>query len=153
MFAGTGGVYSQDNGNLYWDNTNKKLGIGVSTPTANIEIQSGTLGGPNPRIWLHNISGGGAYPALDFSGYTSDVQVRLATPESGGYADLVIYTGGYGTLTPRMKIVGTTGLVGIGTTTPGNNLSVSGNTAIGAGYAGTAAPANGLIVQGNVGIG
>jgi len=46
-----------------------------------------------------------------------------------------------------------TGNVGIGTTTPGSRLSVSGGGVIGSSYAGTAAPSNGLLVQGNVGIG
>ena len=31
LFAGTNGLLSQDSTNLYWDNTNKRLGIGAST--------------------------------------------------------------------------------------------------------------------------
>ena len=31
LFAGTSGLLSQDNGKLFWDNTNKRLGIGTST--------------------------------------------------------------------------------------------------------------------------
>jgi hypothetical protein len=30
-FAGTAGLISQDNANLFWDNTNKRLGIGTAT--------------------------------------------------------------------------------------------------------------------------
>jgi hypothetical protein len=44
------------------------------------------------------------------------------------------------------------GKLGIGTTTPGSNIQVSGNAAIGY-SSGTAAPSNGLCVSGNVGIG
>ena len=33
VFAGASGVYSQDNSNLFWDDTNNKLGIGTSDPT------------------------------------------------------------------------------------------------------------------------
>ena len=33
VFAGTSGVYSQDNTNFFWDDTNKFLGLGTSTPT------------------------------------------------------------------------------------------------------------------------
>lgn len=32
LFAGTGGILQQDNSNLFWDNTNKRLGIGTSAP-------------------------------------------------------------------------------------------------------------------------
>jgi microcystin-dependent protein len=44
--------------------------------------------------------------------------------------------------------------VGISTNTPLSKVAVSGNMAVGAGYAGTnAAPADGLIVEGNLGVG
>src|SRR3989339_589527 len=32
FFAGTGGAMQQDNANLFWDDTNNRLGIGTSTP-------------------------------------------------------------------------------------------------------------------------
>ena len=32
LFAGTGGTLSQDTSNFYWDNTNKRLGIGTNVP-------------------------------------------------------------------------------------------------------------------------
>jgi len=38
LFAGTGGVLAQDNANYFWDNTNKRLGIGVTTPQAKVDI-------------------------------------------------------------------------------------------------------------------
>jgi len=47
----------------------------------------------------------------------------------------------------------TAGNVGIGETSPGSKLSVSGGGSFGSGYDTTAAPSNGLIIQGNVGIG
>lgn len=46
----------------------------------------------------------------------------------------------------------TTGSVGVGMTSPGSKLQVSGNAAIGY-SSGTAGPSNGLAVSGNVGIG
>ena len=49
-------------------------------------------------------------------------------------------------------VVTSTGLVGIGTSLPGNSLDVRGAVAVGT-YVGTTAPTNGLIVSGNVGIG
>jgi hypothetical protein len=38
LFAGTSGVLAQDNANYFWDNTNKRLGIGVTTPQAKVDI-------------------------------------------------------------------------------------------------------------------
>jgi len=33
IFAGPGGVYSQDNAQLFWDDTNNRLGLGTTAPT------------------------------------------------------------------------------------------------------------------------
>lgn len=41
VFAGTSGVYSQDNANLFWDDTNNRLGIGASDPGYRLDVASG----------------------------------------------------------------------------------------------------------------
>jgi hypothetical protein len=41
LFAGSGGLVSQDNANLYWDNTNKRLGIGTTAPGAKLDVVGG----------------------------------------------------------------------------------------------------------------
>ncbi len=38
LFAGTSGVLQQDNANLFWDDTNNRLGIGTATPTSKLEL-------------------------------------------------------------------------------------------------------------------
>lgn len=38
IFAGASGVYSQDNTNFYWDNTNKRLGIGTTGLVARFTV-------------------------------------------------------------------------------------------------------------------
>ena len=45
LFAGVSGILSQDNDKLFWDNTNKRLGIGTATPQRGLHIQ-----GTNPTI-------------------------------------------------------------------------------------------------------
>ncbi|BCX15076.1 MAG: hypothetical protein KatS3mg088_759 [Patescibacteria group bacterium] len=37
IFAGTGGVLSQNNSQFYWDNANYRLGIGTTTPSVSID--------------------------------------------------------------------------------------------------------------------
>jgi hypothetical protein len=38
IFSGASGVYSEDNGQLFWDNTNNRLGIGNSTPVQMLDV-------------------------------------------------------------------------------------------------------------------
>ncbi len=38
VFAGASGVYSQDNANFFWDDTNNRLGIGTVSPSASLDI-------------------------------------------------------------------------------------------------------------------
>jgi len=42
LFAGTGGLVSQKNTNLFWDNTNNRLGLGTTTPGNTLEV-AGTV--------------------------------------------------------------------------------------------------------------
>lgn len=44
VFAGATGVYTQDNANFFWDDTNNFQGIGTSTPVSRLEIQTNALG-------------------------------------------------------------------------------------------------------------
>lgn len=52
FFGGTSGVLQQDNANLFWDNTNKALGIGTATPSskAALDLTSTTKGFLPPRM-------------------------------------------------------------------------------------------------------
>jgi len=42
VFAGTSGVLSQDNTAFFWDNTNKRLGIGTGSPSTQLHLASST---------------------------------------------------------------------------------------------------------------
>ena len=41
IFAGTSGILSQDNTNFFWDNTNKRFGIGTSSPQNFLDVEGG----------------------------------------------------------------------------------------------------------------
>lgn len=53
VFAGASGVYSQDNSNLFWDDTNNRLGVGTTSPDASLTVNTiasfgaGTAGAPS----------------------------------------------------------------------------------------------------------
>lgn len=47
LFAGTGGLLSQNNAKLFWDNTNNRLGIGTATPSYSLNVIS-TI--PNDQV-------------------------------------------------------------------------------------------------------
>jgi hypothetical protein len=53
-FVGSAGLITQDNPNLFWDDTNNRLGINTNTPTNNLDIHgSGTI----PLLALNNTAG------------------------------------------------------------------------------------------------
>ena len=64
IFAGTSGAYNQNNTNLFWDNTNSRLGIATTTPQEQLSV-SGTIGATHVK-GLGNtpsVSAGGAHVA------------------------------------------------------------------------------------------
>jgi hypothetical protein len=54
-FAGVSGVLTQDNANLFWDNTNKRLGIGTATPSTVLDIVNNVVG-VNSQLRVINTS-------------------------------------------------------------------------------------------------
>ena len=53
-FAGAGGLISEDNANLFWDDTNNRLGINTNTPGNSLDVHTS---GTNPTIALNNTAG------------------------------------------------------------------------------------------------
>jgi hypothetical protein len=107
-------------------------------------------GGRIATLNTSNSGTGGTYPILSGGGgvvaqYSSN---GSETDFLSGATNGTVKVG----LNGDKVILNSGGNVGIGTTTPGSNLSIQTGASIGANY-GVAAPSNGLIVQGNVGIG
>jgi hypothetical protein len=62
---------SQDNLNFFWDNTNKRLGIGTNNPLAKLHLTNGLLGGTTLLVQSTGLNDGividsGEYPFLSF---------------------------------------------------------------------------------------
>lgn len=105
--------------NLYWDNTNKRLGIGTTAPEGKLMIQSsGTLGIPptwaNAHLTLYD---GTNRLALDPNQIASSSDLHISTAAG----DMRFYTNNV----ERVRIT-TGGNVGIGTTNPQGKLHVTG---------------------------
>ena len=128
VVAGTGGVLSGTN-NLYWNNTNSYLGIGTGSPTQVLHVRGST--GSDVVTLVKNDGAGRAVITLD-SGGTSDSNVRFASQGTNKWSilntpsDLGFYN--YTTSGYAVFIAGSTGNVGVNTTTTTAKFTVSGSS-------------------------
>ena len=138
VFAGASGVYSQDNANLNWDDTNNTLGVG-RTASANVRIYSkgGTTGSGAFQFYGENSAATGCFGVRDdggfFTGLAALSPYNLTTATAANLvvgADGYLYrstaTSGSGTVTSVDVSGGTTGL-----TTSGGPITTSGTITIG----------------------
>lgn len=58
VFAGTSGIYSQDNANFFYDGTNHRLGLGITSPLFELDIRNTSSTTPNVSIGKWTGSGG-----------------------------------------------------------------------------------------------
>ncbi|HEY9586139.1 MAG TPA: hypothetical protein VJJ27_00670, partial [Candidatus Paceibacterota bacterium] len=68
LFAGAGGLLSQDNSNLFWDDTNNRLGIASTSPFGLLSVEQGTethsfyvanTGSSTPSFVINGVNGMG----------------------------------------------------------------------------------------------
>ena len=83
LFAGSSGLVSQDNSNLYWDDSQNRLGIGTTTPGALLSVHGNALISNN--LNLAGLTGtstlawnGFPYTSLTASTEKNDVNFNLA---------------------------------------------------------------------------
>ena len=111
---------------LFWDNTNKRLGIGTSAPDASalLDVSSTARGFLPPRMTTTDV-GNIAAPADGLMVYDTDTDT-LKLRANGAWVSLG--TGGSSTqwTTTGSDIYYNTGNVGIGTTSPTEKLHVNG---------------------------
>jgi hypothetical protein len=76
LFIGAGGVLQQDNANFFWDNTNKRLGIGTTIPANIISIVKNQNAETGIRI-TNTTVGTNSYASLTFVSDTNSGQFNL----------------------------------------------------------------------------
>ena len=129
------------NGNNIYNNNNSGngyVGVGTSTPQTPVEV---TANATDVLKVTSTIGGAGNHAYIDFSTFATATNNYLdarigAIDMNNNNGGIVFETGNQsaasGTTTERMRILNT-GLVGIGTTTPGSLLSVMATAATGGG--------------------
>jgi len=128
VFAGASGTYTQDNSGLFWDNTNKRLGIGTSTPISTLDLNKST---GNLRFSVNK----GANKVVNFGS---------GTEGAGIFGILQIYNTNQET--PDIQFLAGVGShiigsLGLGITAPTEKLHVVGNARI-SGLANASNPVN-----------
>ncbi len=135
VFAGTSGVYTQDNANFFWDDTNNRLGIGNAAPAYKLHVTGDayvvTAAFPQLTISTPSTEVDGTKVGFYFytrgvNNVTSGVQTTFRGGTAGANTDLDLFCGGDIT-TPKITVEGT-GNLGIGTVNPTAYLHIKAGT-------------------------
>ena len=119
LFQGTGNVL-QESANLFWDNTNGRLGIGISSPSTTFAIGSGGINRVNLGIQAFEMYTPSSVRTV-FLGYSSTSGQLIIS--SGGSNDVNFLGGGFKSIS--------TGNFAIGSTTDaGFKLDVNGTARV-----------------------
>ena len=130
FFAGIGGALAQDNANLFWNDTNNRLGIGTAVPTSTLHIKGSGTTSATSSLLVQNSAGtqlikltddgrlttgnvtigtGGGESINDFSGnqafsfFYNNTQIRNALSFGGGYLSGIIPLAGTTASFPAIK--------------------------------------------------
>ena len=135
VFAGASGVYAQDNSQLFWDNTNSRLGIGTATPAGPLQIgtamtldASGNLGigtaSPGKKLDV----AGGALRVRD-----NQILLSIGTTQKAGFTTYDFISGSGTDYSPTLYAETGLGMYFLvnGSVTKAMTLDASGNLLVG----------------------
>ena len=107
LFAGGGGVYSQDNANYFWDATNHRLGLGNAAPSTTLDVTGsqnitstsanaltvGPNGATNPVLQVDSSTASVAN-GLKITGTAAGSGVKLESISTAANEDIILGTKG-----------------------------------------------------------
>jgi hypothetical protein len=85
VFAGASGTYTQDNANFFWDDTNNSLGIGTTSPVAQVGIYGA---GQTTAAMSTSASLGGTLYVRDSGGATGNGGAVIFGANQGAFASV-----------------------------------------------------------------
>jgi hypothetical protein len=151
VFAGASGTYTQDNSNLFYDNTNDRLGINTASPNYKLHVKTGESGRTlhDQRMKIQIESELESYysinvPSNGYGGFRVHTTPAAAASAVFEYwapnKKFYFLTGGFYEFNDKnnnkLLTIDSTGFIGINQVTPTERLHVVGNgrfTAVGAG--------------------
>jgi hypothetical protein len=103
LFAGGGGVYSQDNANYFWDATNHRLGLGNAAPSTTLDVTGsqnitstsanaltvGPNGATNPVLQI-DASTASSVTGIKITGAAAGGGVKIEAISSAATEDIVL---------------------------------------------------------------
>lgn len=120
VFAGASGVYTQDNANFFWDDTNFRLGIGTASPANNLHIATNAAG---LGIEIQSTNAGSDKTAINWRNSAGTEKWRIVNDQNANLTDdLRILSNGGATNVITMLQSGKTG---IGTASPDARLTIA----------------------------
>src|ERR1039457_2191126 len=133
-FASTAGLLAQDNANLFWDATNKRLGIGTTAPGSPLDVKGA---GAGKLLNVEASSVGTDYVQMTLNNTGGEFSIANDNSTGGiyalsNYATVLgtVTNTDFGIITNSLKriVVLAGGNVGIGTAAPGNPLHIANAT-------------------------
>ena len=123
--------------NLFWDNTNNRLGIGTASPTITLDVRSAAASGANADVAyfmnpVNNVLASAATIKIGATTVTTRYAYIQSLISSGVNGHSLVFGTNANGATPTEKMrIDTAGNVGIGTTSPSNTLDVQSTNAYG----------------------
>lgn len=141
VFPGVGGPYTQDATNLFWNDADNRFGIGTATPAGLLSVNLASASG-NVSTWdstyaIFGAAGSaqGKAVGIGYDSVSDFGEIRSIHPGTSwknlairGRNLLFYYQDGAGITQEGMRLVETTGRLGIGTAAPTSRATVSDNT-------------------------